>query len=92
MELIPSTDKKIRQCKVKVGSKVTTRAVNQLYYLEVSAEKFAREYERDNCTDKDNKVDRKQPLVAVNRPPMRAAAIAAMNRNRNLLLEDHHFQ
>ena len=63
-----------------------------MFYLEVSAEIFAMEYERDNCTEKDKKIDRKQPLVAVNIPPMRASAIAAMNRNRNLLLEDHYFK
>ena len=53
LELIPSRDGKVRQCKVKIGSGVTTRAVNQLFYLEVSAETFAMEYVKDNCTNKD---------------------------------------
>ena len=92
LELIPSKDNKIRQCKVKVGSKVTTRAVNQLYYLEVTAEEFAEEYKKSNNTDKVDKVVKKQPLIAIDRPPRRAAAITAMNRNRNLLLEEHDFQ
>ena len=92
LELIPSRDNKIRQCKVKVGSKVTTRAVNQLYYLEVTAEEFAEEYKKSNNTDKVDKVGKKQPLIAVDRPPRRAAAITAMNRNRNLLPEEHNFQ
>ena len=92
LELIKSKDNEIRQCKVKVGSKVTTRAVNQLYYLEVTAEEFAEEYKRSNDTDKADKVVKKQPLIAKDRPPRRAAAITAMNRNRNLLLEEYEFQ
>ena len=65
LELIPSRDGKIKQCKVKVGSKVTTRVVNQFYYLEVTAEEFAEEYKRSNNTDKVDKVVKKQPLIAV---------------------------
>ena len=71
---------------------MTTRAVNQLYYLEVTAEEFAEEYKRSNDTDKVDRVVKKQPLIAKDRPPRRADTITAMNRNRNLLLEEHEFQ
>ena len=92
LELMPSRDGKIRQCKVKIGSSVTTRAVNQLFCLEIEAEQFAEECNTGIGNKTRETLDISRPVEAIQRPPRRVAAIAATNRNRDLLLEDHYFQ
>ncbi|CAL4163901.1 unnamed protein product, partial [Meganyctiphanes norvegica] len=41
LDLFPSADGNIRQCKIKVSTGVMTRPVNQLYSLELNAESFS---------------------------------------------------
>ena len=77
---------------------VTTRPVNQLYSLEITAEEFTKEDQQiktDSITVQKSKQkgskERGQVSPEVLRPK-RAAAIAALERNRELLLQDHNFR
>ena len=89
LSVIKSKDGNIRSCKVKMDTGVTIRSVNQLYHLEITTDSLF-EANKDNCkkgVKKKGKIT--QPIVE--RPPRRAAAQVAINRNRELLLQDHYF-
>ena len=98
LEVIPSADGAIRECKIKMDTVVTTRPVNQLYSLEITAEEFTKEDQQiktnNNTVQKSKQkgsIERSQVSPEALRPK-RAAAIAAMERNRDLLLQDHNFR
>ena len=60
--------------------------------MEIEAERFAEEFNRDIVNRAHENLNISRPVESVERPPRRAAAITATNRNRDLLLEDHYFQ
>ena len=99
LEVIPSADGAIRECKIKMDTVVTTRPVNQLYSLEITAEEFTKDEDQQVKTDsgvvqkikQKGSKERGQVSPEVLRP-RRAAAIAALERNRELLLQDHNFR
>ena len=67
------------------------KVLNQLYFLEITAEE--RDKEAISITkDKGDKKESKQVQPTRERPPMRMAAQVAINKNRELMLEDHNFQ
>ena len=99
IELLPSTDGLIRQCKIKMDTVETTRPVNQLYSLEITADDYietAKQQSKPNSVvvpeaiqqGTKNKVQNSTLSVR----PKRVAALAAMEKNRELMLQDHYFK
>ena len=98
-EIIESVDGQIRQCKIKMDTVVTTRPVNQLYSLELTVEKYLEAAKQQITPDKevvvkvnktDNMVDSQSDPLKVR--PKRAAALAAIDKNRELMLSEHYFK
>ena len=99
-ELISSQDGQIRQCKICVGTGEQIRPVNQLYSLELTAEKYLENSKVVSSSEtvasgqvvkpaakKGRRAIRPIP-VAVGRP-RRSAALVAVEKNREILLQDH---
>ena len=82
-------DGQIRSCKVKMDTGVTIRAVNQLHHLEITTDSQV-ESNKKSCK-KGSKKKKKAIQPVKERPPRRVAAQVAIDRNRQLLLEDHFF-
>ena len=97
-ELIYSSDGKIRQCKIKMDTVVTIRPVNQLYSLELTVESYLEADKQSKLDDVvEAEVNQQDTLVKVQPNPLkerpkRLAALAAMERNRELMLSDHYFK
>ena len=99
-ELISSQDGQIRQCKICLGTGEQIRPVNQLYSLELTAEKYLENSKVVSSSEtvasgqvvkpaakKGRRAIRPIP-VAVGRP-RRSAALVAVEKNREILLQDH---
>ena len=99
-ELINSQDGQIRQCKICVGTGEQIRPVNQLYSLELTAEKYLENSKVVSSSEtvasgqvvkpaaKKGRRDIRPIPVAVGRP-RRSAALVAVEKNREILLQDH---
>ena len=91
LEVIRSDDGQIRECVVKMVTGNTTRSVNQLYFLEITAEERSREV-ISIAKDRGDKKGSKSEQPIRERPPRRLEAPVATYKNRELMLEDHKFQ
>ena len=77
---------------------VTIRPVNQLYSLELTVESYLEADKQSKLDDVvEAEVNQQDTLVKVQPNPLkerpkRLAALAAMERNRELMLSDHYFK
>ena len=98
-EFLPSKDGQIRQCKIKMDTVETTRPVNQLYSLEITADEFTEAGKQESTSGSvivpeviqqgtENKVQTSPLSVR----PKRVAALVALEKNRELMLQNHYFK
>ena len=98
LDLFSSADGNIRQCKIKVSTGVMIRPVNQLYSLELNAESFSeekeqKEQEQEEMLETEDSQQGTSEIIqqsSTESRPRRAAALAAMHRNREIMLDEQY--
>ena len=96
-DLILSADGLIRQCRIKMDKVESIRPVNQLYSLEITADEYikgVKQQEKKPSVKEDiGKVNKVKVINSTSSDrPKRKAALEAIEKNRELMLEDHYFK